>query len=582
MKLSAHLFLGAHLYYYADGVLPKHEEILLEGTPGASEKRVSFFASSEAENTDRSINDREHISTTRYLAGAAFAVMAGTALSRVFGYVREIAAAAYFGAGAEKSAFDVAFLVPSTFQVLVAQAALSAALIPVFAGLLQKDRRQEAWHVASTIFTLAMIVLGTVVAVFIVFAPQIMPIFAPGYRNDPAMMADIVSMSRLLFPIILLLAVTGIVISILNSYEQFTVPAVAPVFWNLIIILAIVFGADRLGIKALAWGVLLGTIAQLAIQLPWLRGRGGRLGWGLDWRNPYVKQVGILILPVSLSLGLINLNALVDVQFASYLGEGGVAAMNYAFRLYNMPEALFAVAIGTVLFPTLSKLAAKDDIDTFRYTVSAGIRTIFFLLVPISAYIIVLSEPLVRLVYERGEFVSSDTELVASTLLFFAFGTALSGCSGLLTRGFFSLEKPWVPTLIAFLNLGFNALFNWILIKPLDLGGIALSTTAVSTLTFLALFYLLRSRLGRMDGAAIVRTFIMASLLSALAVPVAYLSWYLLDMWLGVSIWAQLLSIGLSFAAAAAVYILLAWAARMPELWMFSSLRRGSPAAAGK
>ncbi len=530
----------------------------------------------EGERTDSA----RRVPGGRHLASAAFAVMAATALSRLFGYVREIAAAAYFGAGAGKSAFDVAFLVPSTFQVLVAQAALSAALIPVFAGLLQKERRQEAWHVASTVFTLVLLVLGAVVALFIIFAPQIMPLFAPGYRNDPAMMADIVSMSRLLFPIILLLAVTGIVVSVLNSYEQFTVPAVAPVFWNLVIILAIFLGADRLGIEALAWGVLLGTVVQLAIQLPWLRGRGGRLGWSLDWRNPYVKQVGILILPVSLSLGLINLNGLVDVQFASYLGEGGVAAMNYAFRLYQLPEALFAVAVGTVLFPTLSKLAARDNMETFRFTVSAGIRVIFFLLIPITAIILVLSEPLVRLVYERGAFVAADTVLVASTLFFFTFGSAFSGGSALLTRGFFSLERPWVPTLLALVNLGLNALFNWVLIQRFDLGGIALSTTAVSILTFLALFYLLRRRLGRLDGAAIVRTAAMSVLLSAVAASAAFFSWYLLDRWLGRGLAGQVVSIGTAFAAAAAVFLLLAWASRMPELQLFRSIRGGGTAAA--
>lgn len=522
------------------------------------------------------------MSTSRHLASAAVAVMAATALSRLFGYVREIAAAAYFGAGAEKSAFDVAFLVPSTFQVLVAQAALSAALIPVFAGLLQKDQRREAWHVASTVLTLVMLALGGVVAIFIIFAPQVMPIFAPGYRNDPAMMADIVYMSRLLFPIILLLAVTGIVVSILNSHEQFTVPAIAPVFWNLVIILSIFLGADRLGIEALAWGVLAGTVIQLGIQLPWLRGRGGRLSWSLDWRNPHVKQVGILILPVSLSLGLINLNGLVDVQFASYLGEGGVAVMNYAFRLYQMPEALVAVAVGTVLFPTLSKLVAADDMETFRFTISAGLRTIFFFLIPISTFVLVLSQPLVRLVYERGAFGAADTELVASTLFFFAFGSAFSGGSALLTRGFFSLERPWIPTLLALVNLGLNALFNWILIKPFGLGGIALSTTAVSTLTFLALFYMLRRRLGRMDGAAIIRTAVMAALMSVVAAAVAYFSWYLLDRWLGSSLAGQVISIGTSLAAAAAVFLALAWATRMPELELFRAIRRGETAAAAK
>ena len=523
--------------------------------------------------TNRHISLKNSPAAGRRLASAAMIVMAATALSRVFGYVREIAAAAYFGVGAEKSAFDVAFLVPSTFQILVAQAALSAALIPVFAGLLEKDRSDEAWLVARTVFTLAIAVLGVVVAAFIAFAPQIMPLFAPGYRGDAAMMADIVSMSRLLFPIILLLSITGIVASILNSYEHFTLPAIAPVFVNLVIILAIVFGSGRFGIQALAWGVLLGTVVQLAVQLPWLRGRGGRLGFSFAWRNPYVRQVGLLILPVSLSLGLINLNGVIDVQFASYLGKGGVAAMNFAFRLYQLPEALFAIAVGTVLFPTLSKLAARDDLSVFRDTINKGIRVIFFLLIPITAFILVLSEPLVRLVYQHGEFVAADTRLVASTLFFFTFGSAFSGGSTLLTRGFFSLERPWIPTLLALVNLGLNALFNWIFIGWYGLGGIALSTSVVSILTFLALFFMLRRKVDRLGGSAIIRTVTTTLLFATAAAAAAYASWYGMDALLGRGLAAQVASLAVALAAATVVFLALARAAGMRELDLFRNLR---------
>ncbi len=509
----------------------------------------------------------------RYLAGAAVTVMAATAVSRVFGYVREIAAAAYFGAGAEKSAFDVAFLVPSTFQILVAQAALSAALIPVFAGLLEKGRDEEAWRVARTVFTLVTLVLGALVAVFIAFAPQIMPVFAPGYRGDPEMMGSIVDMSRMLFPIILLLSLTGIVTSVLNSYEHFTMPALAPVFWNLVIILAIVFASGRLGIEALAWGVLLGTVVQLAVQLPWLRGRGGRLGFSLAWRNPNVRQVGLLILPVSISLGLINLNGVVDVQFASYLGRGGVAAMNYAFRLYQLPEALFAIAVGTVLFPTLSKLAAREDLQAFRGAVSTGIRVIFFLLIPVTAFILALAEPITRLVYQHGEFSAADTGLVASTLFFFAFGSAFSGGSTLLTRGFFSLERPWVPTLLALANLGLNALFNWLFIGWFDLGGIALSTTAVSILTFLALFFMLRRLVRRLDGREVMRTVFLATVLAAPAAGASWLAWRVLDSLLGRSLVPQLASLAGALAAGALVFLALARLAGMQELRLFRLLK---------
>lgn len=514
--------------------------------------------------------------TAKRLAGAALVVVSATALSRVFGYVREIVAAAYFGAGAEKSAFEVAFLVPSTVQVLVAQAALSAALIPVFAGLLEKGKREEAWMVARTIFTLVALVLGALVVACIVFAPQIMPLFAPGYRHDAAMMADIVRMTRLLFPTVVLLAITGVVISILNSYEHFTLPAVAPIFWNLVILLAMVFGSDRLGIDALAWGVLLGTIVQLVMQLPWLMGRGGRLGFSLALKNPHVRHVGALMLPVSISLGLINLNGVVDVQFASFLGEGGVAAMSYAFRIYQLPEGLFAIAVGTVLFPTLSRLAAREDRDTFRSTVTLGLRIIFFLLVPISVFLLVLAEPIVRLAYEHGRFVVSDTELVSSVLFFFAFGSAFSGGSALLTRCFFSLSRPWIPTTLALVNLGVNALLNWLFIKLLGLGGISLSTSVVSAATFFALLMLMRRELGRVDGWAILRSGIMVGLASVVSAGAAYFSWLFLDAWLGRSLGAQVVSLGWALAEATAVFAFIAWVTRMPELGFLGLVRRGS------
>ncbi len=501
-------------------------------------------------------------------------VIAGTAASRGFGYVREIVAAALFGAGAEKSAFDVAFLVPSTVQVLVAQAALSAALIPVFAGLLEKEQRREAWLVARTVFTLVTLILGALVVLCIIFAPQIMPVFAPGYRNDPGMMTDIVNMSRLLFPTVVMLSITGVVIAILNSYDHFTLPAVAPIAWNVVILLAMLLGSSRLGIYSLAWGVLMGTVVQLVMQLPWLRGRGGRLGFSLAWRNPHVRKVGALMLPVSLSLGLINLNGVVDIQFASFLGEGGVAAMNFAFRLYQLPESLFAIAVGTVLFPTLSKLAARHDRDRFRSTVSLGLRSIFFLLIPASAFMLVMAQPLVRLAYQHGQFSADSTSLVASALFFFAFGSAFSGGCALLTRSFFSLSRPWLPTSVAIVNLGVNAFLNWLLIKFFGLGGIALSTSVVSVVTFFVLLFLLRRELARVNGRDIARSGITVGLISVVVAVVAYAVWYPLDALLGRGLGGQLLSLGGAAAAAAAVFVGLAWLLKLPELQLLKKIRK--------
>jgi putative peptidoglycan lipid II flippase len=545
----------------------------VKGTAAPSQNK--FRTCREEFLTEIPIIETEVVPARRRLATAAMIVVGATAASRIFGYIREIATAAYFGAGADMSAFQVAFLVPATVQIIIAQAALSAALIPVFAGLLEKDQRREAWHVASTVFTLVTLIMGSLVVLCIIFAPQIMPFFAPGYRNDPEMMSEIVRMTRLLFPTVVLLGLTGIVASILNSFEHFTLPAVAPIFWNIIILTAIVFGHERMGVDALAWGILLGTVVQLVMQLPALRGRGGRLGWSLAWRNPHVRQVGALLLPVSISLGLINLNGVVDVQFASFLGTGGVAAMTFAFRLYQLPEALFAIAVGTVLFPTLSRIAAHHDSDTFRSTLTLGLRVIFFLLIPASAFMLALSEPIVRLVYEHGRFTAENTELVASALFFFALGSAFSGGSTLLTRGFFSMGRPWMPTFAAIGNLAVNAFLNWLFIKPFGLGGIPLSTSVVSAVTFFVLLILMRRRLGRIDGRVILRSGVTVLLLSAAAAAAAYVSWWGLDSWLGRNLASQIMSMAGALAVGVAVFVILAAVVRMPELSLLRKARQG-------
>jgi len=416
--------------------------------------------------------------------------------------------------------------------------------------------------------------MGSLVVLFVLFAPQIMPLFAPGYRNDPEMISQIVRMTRLLFPTVLLLGLTGIIAAILNSFEHFTLPAIAPVFWNIIILAVLVFGHERLGVDALAWGILLGTAVQLVMQLPALRGRGGRLGWSLDWRNKHVRRVGALLLPVSVSLGLINLNGVVDVQFASFLGTGGVAAMTFAFRLYQLPEALFAIAVGTVLFPTLSRIAARDDLDKFRSTLTMGLRVIFFLLIPASAFMLALSVPIVRLAYEHGRFTAENTELVASALFFFAIGSAFSGGSTLLTRGFFSLGRPWLPTTAAVGNLAVNAFLNWLFIKPFGLGGIPLSTSVVSAVTFMVLLFIMRKELGRLDGRALLRSGATIAVLSAVATAAAYLSWRGLDAWLGRDLIAQIISMAGALATAVAVFSTLVIAARLPELQFIHKARQ--------
>jgi putative peptidoglycan lipid II flippase len=512
----------------------------------------------------------------RRLAWSTAIVSLATALSRVLGLAREIVVAYYFGAAGKINAFTVAFQVPNLIRALVADLALSAAFIPVFGELLEKGERARAWRVASTLVWLMLLGLGAVTALLIVLAPLVIAPFGnPGGDRDLA-----VGLARVLFPIVVLLGVSGIVVGILNSYEQFAVPALTPVFWNLAIIAGVVIGvprADSIDAKlyVYAGSIVAGTLIQVLLPLPWLRGLDGRLRLALDWRDPAVRRVFVLMLPVTLGLGLINFNAVVDTLFASRLINGELApnAIDKAFRLYMLPHGLFSVAVTTVLFPALSRLAARGDDDGFRATVGLGVRQIAFLLVPASAFLAVLAEPVVRIVYQRGEFEPGQTPPVAGALAAFALGLTFNGTMLMLNRAFFSLQRPWMPTGVALANLGLNAVLDLAFYR-FGIWGLPLATSAVNIAGTAMLLALLRRRLGRLGLAetlaAVARIAVSAAVLVALAYPV----WRVLDDEAGRSLAGQALSLGSAFLVGSSGYLISCRLLGVRELEALLSLRR--------
>ena len=340
----------------------------------------------------------ERASGGRRLAWKTAVFSVATGLSRILGLVREIVAAYYFGATGKINAFTVAFQVPNLIRSLVADAALSSAFVPVFSELLEKGERKRAWRVASTLFWLLLLGLGAITALLIVFAPLVIAPFGdPGGDQQLA-----ITLSRILFPIVVLLGVSGIIVGILNSYEHFTVPALTPVFWNLAIIVGLVLGvprAETLDTKLYVYAIsiVIGTVIQVLLPLPWLYGLDDRLRLVFDWRDPAVRRVFVLMLPVTIGLGLINFNLVVNTLFASRFIDPDLAprAIDAAFRIYMLPQGMFSVAIATVLFPRLSRLSARQDLDGFRHTVALGVRQIAFTLVPASVFSAVLATPII-------------------------------------------------------------------------------------------------------------------------------------------------------------------------------------------
>lgn len=499
-----------------------------------------------------------------------------TAASRVAGLVREVVAASYFGINGPMSAFTVAFQVPNLVRSLFADAALQPAFVPIFTEQLEKGNHKEAFRLASTMIFAVTLVLGAVTAFFVLVAGLVMPVFAPGFSGE---IRDLmITLSRILFPILVLLGVTGIIAGILNSYDRFGAFAISPLFWNLTIIGVLVVLAPRFHgdnrIYAYAIGILAGTVVQLAIPAFDLRNTPFHLTLKLDWRDPNVRRVLLLMLPVTISLGLINFNLVINSFFGSLVSDRAPAGIDKAFRIYQLPQGIFSVAIATVLFPTLARFAARGDPDGLRATMANGMRQIVFVLLPAAAAILVLSEPMIRLIYQRGEFTANQTQLVATALFWFAFSLPFNGLFLLLTRTFFALQRPWLPTAISAANLAITALASFLLYKPYGVGGIVAATALATGASVAAQGVLLRRELGGLELTRLLDSTMRVALASAALAAVSFVTWDLLDHALGRSLGGQVVSLTVALGAGGLVYLAATRLLRVPELEQIMRLLR--------
>jgi putative peptidoglycan lipid II flippase len=505
---------------------------------------------------------------------------AATAASRIVGLGREVVAASYYGVYGPMSAFTIAFQVPNLVRSLFADAALQPAFVPVFTEQLEKKNYREAFRLASTLLLLVTLVLGAITALFVLLAPLIMPIFAPGFKNNQALLDLTVTLSQVLFPILILLGISGVVVGILNSYDRFGAFAISPLFWNLTIILVTVLlapsfhGQNR--IYAYAIGILAGTLVQLLIPVWDLRNTPFKFEWSFEWRNPDVRRVLLLMLPVTLSLGLINFNMLINSIFGSLVSDESPAAIDKAFRLYQLPQGIFSVAIATVLFPTLARFASRGELGNLRATMANGMRQILFVLVPAAAAILVLSVPMIRLVYQRGEFGPSATTLVATALFWFAFSLPTNGLYLLQTRTFFSLQRPWMATGLATLDLVVSTLGALALYKPFGTGGIVAGTGIGTTAAVVAQAIVLRRKFGGLELRTLFVTAAKITLAAAALAGVSYGVWDLLDSLLGRGLFGQIVSLGVGLGLGGLTYLAAAKLMRIAELEQIMRLLRRS------
>jgi putative peptidoglycan lipid II flippase len=442
---------------------------------------------------------------------------------------------------------------------------------------------------ASTLFFLILLGLGAITALFILGAGLVMPLFV-GSSFSGSLTHLTVGLSRVLFPIVVLLGLNGLVVGILNSYDHFSIPAIAPLVWNVVIIGLLIAlrplfsGPDQL--YAYAIGVLVGTVVQFAMALPVLGRIDFRLRLAFDWRDERIRRVLTLMLPVTIGLGVINFDLLINSALGTLVSDEAPRAIDAAFRIYMLPQGMFSVALATVLFPALSRLAARRDHDRLRATMANGVRQIFLLLIPAAAFTLVLATPITRLIYQHGSFDGHSTALVSEALFWFSFSLPFAGANLLLTRTFFSLQRPWIPTALATANMVVDAALSLALYKPLGISGLVIGTAVGSAgMTAAQAWYLRRELGGSLEGR---RTLIaVAQMLgaSALLGGVAWAVWRSLDDLLGRAVPAQITSVGMAALAGALVYGGMVLLIDLPEAFQVQRLILGrlrrSPAEGG-
>jgi putative peptidoglycan lipid II flippase len=436
----------------------------------------------------------------------------------------------------------------------------------VFTELLSKGRKREAFRVASTLFWVILIALGALTVLWTLVAGLVVPLFTGSHLSNSLT----AGLSRVLFPVVLLLSLTGLLVGILQSYDEFTIPAIAPAVWNLVILVGLIGlyhrfnGTNRIYAYAIAW--LAATVVQFLMVFFALRTVEYKLSFVADWRDPRVKQVLILFIPVTISIGIINLDIFLNAGFGSLVSSAAPSAINNAFRIYMLPQGIFSVAVATVLFPTLSRMAARRDANGMRHTIGTGMRQINLLLIPSSALMLVLAMPITRLVYQHGNFGSYSTHLVSTALFWFAFSLPFAGVNLLLSRSFFALKRPWIPTKLAAINIVVDAIVSIALYKPLGITGLVIGTAVANVvMTVLQVWRLRIGFNGYLEGGQTLMISVRILLATVIMAALARGVWVLLDDLLGTSLAAQIVSVGISCTLACVVYAKLVLDMRVPE-----------------
>jgi putative peptidoglycan lipid II flippase len=510
------------------------------------------------------------------IAKAAGIVGMATMLSRIFGFIRDMVVAALFGAGLHTDAFFVAFRIPNLLRRLLGEGSLTVAFVPVFTEYLKTRSKEAALELANVAFTILSVILVVVSILGIVFSPIIVTVMAPGFVHTPAQFELAVFLNRLMFPYIFFISMVALCMGVLNSLRHFAAPALSPVILNLSMIGAALLlrGFFEQPIVALAVGVIIGGVLQLAMQWPVLIKMGAPLRFKCKFSHPGIKQMGRLLIPTLIGSGIYQINIFIGTILASLLPKGSVSYLYYADRLVELPLGVFAIAVGTATLPSFSSQVAKGELENLKQTISFSMRLILFITIPASIALIALREPIISVLFQRGAFGASSTVLTSQALLYYTIGLWAFSLIRVVDSAFFSLQDRKSPLKAAFAALLVNIICSVILMFPLKHGGLALATSIASAANVLMLMFILKKKIGSFLLPDFYISFMKTTLASSVMLGAIAATYVFLPWNLGAPFRERLLFLAVSVSVGIAAFFLSAHFIHCPEITAITTALR--------
>ncbi|MFH1854427.1 MAG: murein biosynthesis integral membrane protein MurJ [Candidatus Omnitrophota bacterium] len=470
-----------------------------------------------------------------------------TVISRILGFLRDILIAKFFGTARYAQAFVVAFRIPNMLRDLIGEGATNAAVVPVLSEYFETNKKEEFWHLTNVLLNAILIILAFVTLLGVAFAPIIIRLVAPGFIDDPEKFESTVYLTRLMFPYVLLVGLLAYCMGILNSLKHFSMPAFAPAILNLSIIACVLLRQGS--VTAIAAGVLIGGLIQLIVQVPVLMIKGFKFNFLSGIYHPAVKKIGKLLIPRILGSCVYQINIFINTMLASLayiVGEGGVAALYYANRIFQFPLAIFGIALAQAVLPTMSREALESGLGKLRDTFSFSIRAVNFIMLPASIGLIMLSKPITSTLFERGMFDHYSTVITAQALSFYSIGLFSYAGIKILVSCFYSLKDTLTPVKVASASLVINILLSIILMFPLKISGLALATSFSGIFNFFILFFILRKKIGNIDGIKILHSFLKTLMASIAMAVIIYISSFKIGLNLLLVVLLGMLSYGVA------------------------------------